>query len=41
MMSRDSHAHEHWIFDIVSKLQGHGSLAEREARGDFVPKWPE
>jgi hypothetical protein len=41
MMSRESHAHEHYIFDIVSRLQGHGSLDERTTRGDFQPRWPE
>lgn len=41
MMSRDSHAHERWVFDRISQLQGHGTLDERFARGDFEPKWPE
>ena len=41
MMSRTSHAHERWIFDRVSRLQGHGPLDARMARGDFEPLWPE
>jgi hypothetical protein len=41
MMSRETHAHEDLIFDWISRAQGHGSLAERTARGDFEPIWPE
>ena len=39
MMGRKSHAHEHWIFDQVSRLQGHGPLDERIASGDIEPLW--
>lgn len=41
MMSRTSWPHERWVFDQVSRVQGHGPLDERMARGEFEPLWPE
>jgi hypothetical protein len=41
MMGREPGTAEAWFEDRVSRLQGHGSLDERRARGDFLPVWRE
>jgi hypothetical protein len=39
MMGRASMPHEAAVMDWFSRAQGHGTLDERRARGDFEPLW--
>jgi hypothetical protein len=41
MMGREPGKYERLFEDTISRIQGHGSLDERIARGDFVPVWQE
>jgi hypothetical protein len=39
MMGREPGKYERMFEDAISRIQGHGPLDERIARGDFIPAW--
>ncbi|MCW2928578.1 MAG: hypothetical protein JWM86_2546 [Thermoleophilia bacterium] len=39
MMGREPQRAEKTFEDLMSRLQGHGPLDDRIARGDFIPMW--